>query len=203
MKTLPALVVGFLALTGLPTGLHADNVVHPALKDALVVSAKKDVEKFDDAALKDVKYYAVYYSASWCGPCRAFTPDLVTWYKRNKKKNPHFELIFVSSDRSAADMAAYMKDDNMEWPALAFDKKSSVSALTKYSGRGIPCLVLIDNAGTVISHSYEGETYVGPRKVLEDIEKTLKKDPATGAAATGAKGSSALDRFNQKPAGSP
>jgi nucleoredoxin len=187
-----------LALTVSPE-LRAENTVYPAVKDSLVKSKGKTVETFDAAPLKDAKYIAIYYSASWCGPCRAFTPDLVKWYKRNKAKNPHFELIFVSSDRSAADMAAYMKDDDMEWPALAFDKKkdSSSAAVTQYSGRGIPCLVLIDESGKVLSNSYVDGQYVGPRKVLEDIEKTLKANPATGAAAgagSGASGS-ALDRF--------
>ncbi len=198
MKTLLASGLAVLLLTLAPT-LHADNTVYPGIKDALVQLKGRKVEKFDDTPLQGAKYYAIYYSAAWCGPCRMFTPDLVKWYKRNKNKNPHFELIFVSSDRSADDMAAYMKDDDMEWPALAFDKKSSTSALTKYSARGIPCLVLIDETGKVLSHSYEGDTYVGPRKVLEDIEKTLKANPASGSAS---KGGSALDSFKKPGASS-
>jgi nucleoredoxin len=185
-----------LALAVSPA-LRAENTVYPAVKDSLVKSKGRDVETFDATPLKDAKYIAIYYSASWCGPCRAFTPDLVKWYKRNKSKNPHFELIFVSSDRSAKDMAAYMKDDDMEWPALAYDKKKdgSASAVTKYSGSGIPCLVLIDETGKVLSDSYVDGKYVGPRKVLEDIEKTLKDNPASGAAAGGSGTGSALDRF--------
>jgi nucleoredoxin len=196
MKT--ALASAFLVLVlAYAPALLADSVVYPALKDTLVQAKGKELVKFDDSQLQNTKFYAIYYSASWCGPCRAFTPDLVKWYKRNKSKNPHFELIFVSSDRSAEDMAAYMKDDDMEWPALAFDKKSSTSALTKYSGRGIPCLVLIDETGKVLSHSYEGETYVGPRKVLEDIEKTLRKNPAAGGTGPRA---SALDSLKKPSA---
>ncbi|RBP46120.1 thiol-disulfide isomerase/thioredoxin [Roseimicrobium gellanilyticum] len=198
MKTSHFTVAGlaFALVLAFAPALRAENTVYPAVKDSLVKSKGKNVETFDAAALKDAKYVAIYYSASWCGPCRAFTPDLVKWYKRNKSKNPHFELIFVSSDRSAKDMAEYMKADDMEWPALAFDKKkdSASSAVTKYSGRGIPCLVLIDETGKVLSDSYVDGNYVGPRKVLEDIEKTLKDNPAAGAAASGSSGS-ALDRF--------
>jgi nucleoredoxin len=153
---------------------------------------------FDDAALANAKYYALYYSAAWCGPCRAFTPDLVRWYKRNKSKNPEFELIFVSSDRSEEELAKYMKEDDMPWPALAYDKKASSSTLTKYSGPGIPCLVLIDDKGEVLAHSYEGKNYVGPRKALEEIEKTLKKTAAAGGTGTG--GSSFDEAFKKKPA---
>ena len=176
--------------------LLADNTIFPSLKGELVQSKGKKLEPFDEAPLANAKYYGVYYSAGWCGPCRAFTPDLVRWYKRNKSKNPNFELIFVSSDRSEDEMAKYMKDDDMPWPALAFDKKGS-SPLAKFAGKGIPCLVLIDESGKVLSHSYNGTEYVGPRKVLEDIEKTLKSNPA----AAGKSGSSSFDDFfKKKPA---
>ncbi len=205
MKTIPSVMAAFVG----PLLAHpswAENTIYPSLKDNLVSSKGKKLEKFDDTALSGAKYYALYFSAAWCGPCRAFTPDLVKWYKRHKSKNPEFELVFVSSDRSEEDMAKYMKDDDMPFPALAFDKKKSVSALTKYGGRGIPCLVLIDDQGKVISHSYEGEKYVGPRKVLTDIDKTLKSTPATTAAPAAADvkkvGSSSFDEFfKKKPAG--
>lgn len=61
----------------------------------------------------------------------------------------------------------------MTWPALAYDKKSA-SPLRKYSGRGIPCLVVVDAEGKVISDSYEGVDYVGPTKVRKDLDKLLK-----------------------------
>ena len=35
---------------------------------------------------------------------------------------------------------------------------------------GIPCLVLVDAAGTVISDTYAGKTYRGPDKVLADLD---------------------------------
>ena len=205
MKTIPSILAAFVAVL-VTHSAWAENTIHRALKDNLVMSKGKKVEKFDDSALSGTKYYALYYSAAWCGPCRAFTPDLVKWYKRHKSKNPEFELVFVSSDNSEEEMAKYMKDDDMPWPALAFDKKKSTSAITKYGGRGIPCLVLIDDQGKVISHSYEGQNYIGPRKVLADIEKTLKATPeSTGSTAPASSkkvGSSSFDEFfKKKPAG--
>lgn len=187
-----AVAAALLAVAG---ETRADNTVYPELKGKLVESKGRKVEKFDDAPLAQSKYYAIYYSASWCGPCRAFTPDLVRWYKRNKAKNPQFELIFVSSDRSAEDMAAYMKEDGMDWPALAFDNKKDTPGLTKYSGRGIPCLVFIDETGKVLSDSYVDGKYVGPRKVLEDMEKILKGGAAAGASSSTS--SSGLDSLKK------
>ncbi|KAK0074992.1 hypothetical protein PV326_011971, partial [Microctonus aethiopoides] len=41
----------------------------------------------------------VYFSAHWCPPCRAFTPQLVDTYQRIRERGQNFEVIFVSSDR--------------------------------------------------------------------------------------------------------
>jgi nucleoredoxin len=209
MKAISSLVLVACGLAALaPLLAAAEAPILPALKDELVVADGKKLKKFDDSALAQTKYYGIYYSAAWCGPCRAFTPDLVKWYKRNKNENPHFELIFVSSDRSEEDMAAYMKEDDMTWPALDFNKKKSNRTLTQYAGNGIPCLVFVDAEGKVLSHSYEGKTYVGPRKVLVDMEKTLKGDPASAEAKAAVAGaakktgnSSFDDFFKKKPAG--
>ncbi|KAF2899802.1 hypothetical protein ILUMI_06384, partial [Ignelater luminosus] len=40
-----------------------------------------------------------YFSANWCPPCRAFTPQLAEVYRLLRKREPGFEIIFVSSDR--------------------------------------------------------------------------------------------------------
>lgn len=81
-------------------------------------------------------------------------------------------MIFVSQDNSKEDMLEYMKQDGMPWPAVKFVNAKS-SPLEKYSGRGIPCLVIVDGEGKVFSHSYKGEEYVGPSKVMKDLEGLL------------------------------
>ena len=62
-----------------------------------------------------------------------------------------------------------MRDMQMPWPAVKFEKIAENLALRRYAGEGIPCLVLVDAAGTVISDSYVGKSYVGPDKVLADL----------------------------------
>ena len=161
----------------------AEQPLYPSMKNDLVSLQGKGVHKFDDAPLAGAKYFAFYYSASWCGPCKAFTPKLVEFYNRVKPLNPQFELIFVSHDYSEKDAEAYMKMDSMPWPALAYNKIKSKKQLTAYCGPGIPCLVLCDASGKVLSDSYEGEKYVGPYKVMTDIETTLKANPAPAGAA--------------------
>ena len=73
----------------------------------------------------------------------------------------------------------------MPWPALDYGKNRSNKSLTKYAGSGIPDLVFVDADGKVLSDSFVGGNYVGPNKVLQDIEKTLKANPGTAAAPSG------------------
>ena len=91
------------------------NVIGAKLSNLVALEGKK-LGPFKSDSLASKKYIAVYYSASWCGPCRNFTPDLVKWYKRNASKSELFELIFVSADRSESQMQGYMIEDKMPWP---------------------------------------------------------------------------------------
>jgi nucleoredoxin len=67
-------------------------------------------------------------------------------------------------------MRDYMREAHMPWPAIRYDEIAA-SGLAQYAGRGIPCLVMLDADGKVVSHSYSGQTYLGPQHVLEDLEK--------------------------------
>jgi nucleoredoxin len=119
------------------------------------------------------KYYALYFSAQWCPPCRAFTPELVAAYKTLKSRHPDFELVFISNDEDTEAMKTYMSEYKMPWPALRHEIGGSLPAVQRYNGRGIPHLVFITADGEVLSTSYVDGQYVGPRKVLADIKKTL------------------------------
>ncbi len=136
---------------------------------SLVVQKDGSFEDFHPAALRGVKYWAFYYSASWCPPCRAFTPTLVDFYKGFKPTHPNFELIFVNHDQSEGDMLAYMRDDSMTWPAVRFSDIEQSKA-NRYCGSGIPDLVLVDADGKVLSDSFSGSDYLGPQKVMADIQ---------------------------------
>ncbi len=133
-----------------------------------------NLQNFDAGKLGGVKYYALYFSASWCGPCRQFTPRLVSEYARLKKAHPEFEVVFVSADQSAGDMRDYMRKDQMPFLAIKFDQIQREPEIVRYAGPGIPCLVLVDSGGRVLSDSYEGDNYVGPNKVLQDTQRILR-----------------------------
>lgn len=153
----------------------APSAMHRRLSGKLVQMTGGKLQPVPDARLQGVKYFGLYYSASWCGPCREFTPAFINTYRQIKKKYPQFEVVFISNDRSADDMRAYMKDDGMPWTALRFELNARNPELLRYAGNGIPCLVLVDAAGRVLSDSFDGDNYLGPGHVLQDTIRILEK----------------------------
>ena len=115
----------------------------------------------DADALKG-KVVALYFSAHWCPPCRFFTPKLAAAYEMANEDNHRFEVIFVSSDDSAAEQAQYMKEMHGDWLRVPFGEACS-NLKQKYGcfGRkeqprwpsatrrnGIPALVVIGPDGS-------------------------------------------------------
>jgi nucleoredoxin len=144
------------------------------LAGSLVQLEGKELKPFDDSRLSETKYFLFYYSAHWCPPCRAFTPQLVDFYKKTKKSHPEFEVVFISNDRSEADMKKYMVELKMPWTAVAFNKIQSLTRINAYAGSGIPCVVVVDAQGKVLADSFKGNQYLGPQKPLDDLKKILK-----------------------------
>ncbi|MDR2513112.1 MAG: redoxin family protein [Puniceicoccales bacterium] len=140
------------------------------LKDSLFQLGGKP----DAKALGKKKYVFVYFSASWCSPCRAFTPKLVEFYNENKK-NGDFEILFVSRDKDAEEMEAYVKEDKMPWISVTHGSEAAKAIEKKYAGFGIPCLVLLNEKDEAIASSYgKNNGYQGPGVALEKY-KELKK----------------------------
>ena len=145
-------------------------IVADQMKGDLVSWKNGGLNRVDDAALTNKKLIAIYFSARWCGPCREFTPKLVEFYNRVSPQHPEFEVVFFSNDRSPGEMQSYMREEQMPWLAIDFEKLKNKVDLKKYAGDGIPCLVVIDPAGRIVSDSYAGQKYLGPQKVLKDLE---------------------------------
>jgi nucleoredoxin len=141
----------------------------------LIVMRNGKPQDLNVHTLTGVKYWAFYYSASWCPPCRAFTPSLVSFYRDFKPSHPDFELVFVNADHTEDAMLNYMQDDNMAWPAIRYDDiHPGALGVGKYCGNGIPCLVLVDAGGKVLSDTNRNGEYVGPEMVMDDIKTMVK-----------------------------
>jgi nucleoredoxin len=95
------------------------------------------------------KTLALYFSAHWCPPCKAFTPKLAEWYSANLQAKG-LEVVFVSSDRDEESFNDYFKE--MPWLALDYGDRKRKDQLSNLFGvQGIPSLVIIDQDGSTIT----------------------------------------------------
>ena len=100
------------------------------------------------------KYVGLYFSASWCPPCRTFTPKLVEFHKANKDK---FEVLLVSADNSEKAQANYMKKYMMPWLAVKHQSIAANLLVKKMGVSGIPFLVILDPDGSVVTKDGRGD----------------------------------------------
>lgn len=94
------------------------------------------------------KYIGLYFSAHWCPPCRLFTPKLVQFRDAHQDQ---FEIIFVSSDRTADAKQTYMQETGMKWPAVPWRGESSSALKNHFGVSSIPTLIILNPEGKVVS----------------------------------------------------
>lgn len=116
------------------------------------------------------KLIGIYFSASWCPPCRAFTPKLVDFRNENAED---FQVVFVSADRSADDQMKYMADYEMEFLTLEHGSPYAQMLTRKFSVRGIPHLAIIDSEGNIVRDNARGEVAQNAERALSDWKASL------------------------------
>jgi len=123
-------------------------------RDESVVSA--------DLALDGKKIIAFYFSAHWCPPCRLFTPVLAEFYSELVGAGEPFEVVFVSSDKSAEELMAYMKECHGDWLAVQHGTVLAQDLQKKFEVTGIPSLVVVNRDGDLLTKNGRSEVERGP-----------------------------------------
>ncbi|PKI42679.1 hypothetical protein CRG98_036961 [Punica granatum] len=101
------------------------------------------------------KCLGLYFSGSWCGPCRQFTPSLIEVYEDLLPKCD-FEVVFISSDRDEESFNGYFS--KMPWLAVPFSDSAAIKGLQDlFQVRSFPSLVILDGSGKVLSDQGEEE----------------------------------------------
>jgi nucleoredoxin len=168
--TVACLLQPLCALAAIPPATASASPIVALLSGKLVASQNGVVSDVADQTIGRKKLIALYFAASWCPHCRKFTPKLIDYYNRVAAEHPEFEIVFVSKDRSRSAMEAHMRDSRMPWPAVKYESLSTDKRLLSYAGSGIPCLVVIDRDGRVVSDTYDRKKYRGPSVVLADLD---------------------------------
>jgi len=109
------------------------------------------------------KYVLVDFWASWCGPCRAENPTVVSAFEKFKDKN--FTIVGVSLDEDRGKWLQAIEKDGLAWKQVSELKGWETSVVGMYGFDGIPYNVLIDPKGKIIASELRGS----------DLEATLIK----------------------------
>jgi thiol-disulfide isomerase/thioredoxin len=155
-----------------PTALRAEATNQTLLSrhaQDLVVLRRNKLVPFKSDRFFKAPYTVLYFGAGWCPDCRRFSPTLVSAYDDQPKRRKRFEVLLLTRDKTAAGMLKFMRTEKMKWPAVAFDKMSGAEDLEKYfSGKGIPCLSVIDQKGEMVLQSKNDQD---AKEVLTELER--------------------------------
>ena len=94
---------------------------------------------------------ALYFSASWCGPCHRFTPKLVQLYEQARAcartGTAGLEVVLVSWDELSSDRKEYAQRHGMRWLTLPHTqemRKLADELTLRYDVMSIPSLVIVE-----------------------------------------------------------
>lgn len=114
----------------------------------------------------DARRIAIYYGASWCGPCRAFVPELIAAYPRLRAQG--VEIVFVSDDATCAAALDYARTGRMPWLLLPCDAARR-GYLRRLGGEALPGIVVVDRDGVPIHSSWRPDGSSAPRSIVTKL----------------------------------
>lgn len=142
---------------------HSKDAEKKAATEAFVGQQFTDLEMADtNGTMHKLSEYAgnscwvfVDFWASWCGPCRAEMPHVVSAYEKYHEKG--LNIIGVSLDTNKEPWVKAINDLSMPWTHLS-DLKGWESIVTSvYKVWAIPDNLLIDPQGKIVARNLRGE----------------------------------------------
>ena len=139
------------------------------------------------------KIIGLYFSASWCGPCRKFTPKLSSKLKELKAAGHSIEIILVSADQTEEEAKEYHTHSELLY-MLDYNATALKEEIDSELGiEGIPTLVLFDGdtselitsegCEAIMTLSFDKLRSFGEEKKKAEAEKAAKREQIDFAAA--------------------
>ena len=133
---------------------------------------KKDLNG-DQISLEEFKgqYVLLDFWASWCKPCRAGNPHLISLYEKYHEKGIEFIGIASDDNNEAAWHKAIKEDEIAIWRhVLNGDKRKGESIGDNYAVHTLPTKILIDPNGKIIGRfAADGGTDEDMDRMFEEI----------------------------------
>ena len=96
--------------------------------------------------------------ASWCGPCRIDSPNLVRVH--NTFKNNGLAIVGISLDKSKESWEKAIDNDKLDWIHVSHLKRWDDPIAATYGVNSIPQLFLLDENGNVIAKERHAEDFI-------------------------------------------
>ena len=123
--------------------------------------------------VKPGKYTLVDFWASWCGPCIRQTKVIKELYEKYKDKG--LDVVGVAVWDEPENTLKAIKTHDLQWPCII---NAQTIPTDLYGISGIPCIILINPDGVIISRDKQGQ------ELKDDVDSAMAayEQPASAEA---------------------